>query len=100
MTLKAFLKAFRIRFAMEDDRSAETRTTHEGVSGGVNGGVFEEPNGLLKLIREQPGINSKQMVKLSGKSQRTVERGVKQLKEAGEIEFRGASKTCGYWGCG
>ena len=68
-----------------------------GVNGGVNGGLYEEANDLLALIEATPGINTKQLVSLTCKSQRSIERWLQRLREAGKIEFRGASKKGGYW---
>ena len=67
-----------------------------GVNGGVNGGVFENPIHLLELIKRRPGINTRQMVAVAGKSQRTLERWIRQLKNQGRIEFQGTPKTGGY----
>ena len=67
----------------------------EGVNGGVSGGV----NGLealLLIIAESPGLNTAALVARSDKPQRTIERWLKQLKDQGHIEFRGAPKTGGY----
>ncbi|UOG92006.1 MAG: hypothetical protein L3K52_17730 [Candidatus Thiothrix sulfatifontis] len=44
-----------------------------------------------------PGLNTSELVRLSDKAQRTVERWLKQLKAEQKIEFRGASKTGGYY---
>lgn len=59
----------------------------------VNGGVNE----LLALITVNPGNSSRQLVETLGVSQRTLERWLKQLKYDGKIEFRGSSKTGGYY---
>ena len=69
-----------------------------GVSGGVSGGVnLPESAHLLQLIQTQPGLKTAELVAQTGKSQRTIERWLKQLKENGLIEFRGAPKTGGYY---
>ncbi len=68
-----------------------------GVSGGVSGGVTPEAEGLLKLIHSKPGIKTTELVSLTAKPQRTVERWLKQLKDSQRIEFRGAPKTGGYY---
>ncbi len=69
-----------------------------GVSGGVSGGVIPpETAHLLQLIQTQPGLKTAELVAQTGKSQRTIERWLKQLKENGLIEFRGAPKTGGYY---
>lgn len=67
-----------------------------GVSGGVSGGVTPpESAHLLQLIQTQPGLKTAELVAQTGKPQRTIERWLKQLKENGLIEFRGAPKTGG-----
>ena len=68
-----------------------------GVSGGVSGGVTSEAEGLLKLIHSKPGIKTTELVSLTAKPRRTVERWLKQLKDSQLIEFRGAPKTGGYY---
>jgi len=68
-----------------------------GVIGGVNGGVAKEHVALIKIIEEQPGINSRQLAEQTREAHRTVERWIKQLKDGGKIEFRGAAKTGGYY---
>lgn len=62
-------------------------------NGGVNGGV----NGVENLIEKHPGITTKEIKDILQISQRTTERWLKQLREQGKIEFRGAPKTGGYW---
>lgn len=67
-----------------------------GVSGGVSGGV-KSAEDLSRLIVTKPGMNTAALVAQSGATQRTVERWLKQLKDQGKIEFRGAPKTGGYF---
>ena len=70
----------------------------EALRGGVIGGVIPpETARLLQLIQTQPGLKTAELVAQTGKSQRTIERWLKQLKENGLIEFRGAPKTGGYY---
>ena len=68
----------------------------EGVSGGVSGGV-NDLAGLAALIAQHPGANTASLVELSQTPRRTVERWLKQLKDQGHIEFKGAPKTGGYY---
>ena len=72
------------------------RVRSGGVSGGVNGGVNLELDNLLELILAQPGLRVAELASKTGKSPRTVERWLKQLKNSQRIEFRGAPKTGGY----
>lgn len=72
-------------------------TVFSAVNGGVSGGVNTESVPLLQLIQAQPGLKTTELVAQTGKSQRTIERWLKQLKDRQQIEFRGAPKTGGYF---
>ncbi len=65
----------------------------EGVNGGVSGGVNE----LLVFINSNPGLKTAQIKEAFDHPQRTLERWLKQLRDEGKIEFRGAPKTGGYY---
>jgi ATP-dependent DNA helicase RecG len=65
----------------------------EGVNVGANVGV----NSLLAYIQANPGLRAGEMAGTFTVTQRTIERWLKQLKENGVIEFRGAAKTGGYY---
>lgn len=73
------------------------KTVSEGVSGGVNVGVNVGVNGLLAYIQSHPGQHAGEMAAAFKLTKRTIERWLKQLKENGQIEFRGAAKTGGYY---
>ncbi len=60
---------------------------------GVNVGV----NDLLLHIQSHPGQRAGEMAIAFKLSQRTIERRLKQLKEKGKVEYRGAAKTGGYY---
>lgn len=60
---------------------------------GVNVGV----NNLYEIIKNNPGLNSKQLQQYFNVTDRTLERWLKQLREGGKIEFKGAPKTGGYF---
>ena len=64
---------------------------------GVNEGVNEGVKMLLAAIRKNPGKRTNELALLIGKSVQTVERYVKELKAAGDVEFRGAPKNGGYF---
>ncbi len=66
---------------------------HVGVSVGVSVGV----NSLLAYVESHPGQRAGEMAVAFNLTQRTIERRLKQLKEKGLIEFRGAPKTGGYY---
>ncbi len=65
----------------------------ESASEGVNGGV----NGLLAHIQSHPGQRASEISAVINIPLRTIERWLKDLRETGDIEFRGASKTGGYF---
>ena len=65
--------------------------------GGVNVGVNVGVNGLLAYIQANPGQRAGDMAVTFTVTQRTIERWLKQHKENGLIEFRGAAKTGGYY---
>lgn len=67
-------------------------TSDVGVNVGVNVGVQ-----ILEYIRLHPGCRANAIADAVGTTTRTVERHVRQLREQGKIEFRGAPKTGGYY---
>lgn len=69
----------------------------EGVNEGINEGVNEGVNQLLSVVVANPGLRANALAMLVGKSVQTVERYIRVLKVAEKIEFRGASKTGGYF---
>lgn len=74
-----------------------TINTDGGVNGGVSGGVNGGVNGLLSYIQSHPGQRSIEMVGALNIPLRTIVRWLKQLKETEKIEFRGATRTGGYY---
>ncbi len=69
------------------------KRNQETASGGVNGGVK-----ILEFIQLHPGCRVNFIAETIGISNRIVERYIRQLREQGKIEFRGAPKTGGYYG--
>ena len=69
----------------------------EGVNPENDEGVNEGVKILLAVIRKNPGMRANGLALLIGKSVQTVERYVRELKGAGDIEFRGAPKNGGYF---
>lgn len=65
-----------------------------GVNVGVNVGVK-----IMEYIRLHPGCRANAIAEAVGTTTRTVERHIRQLREHGQIEFRGAPKTGGYYIC-
>ena len=52
---------------------------------------------ILLLVEKNPGLRSKDLAALAGKSIPTLSRFLKSLKDNGKIEFRGAPKNGGYF---
>lgn len=92
---------FLATLAYEQQRITSTSAGTEGISGGVTGGVSGGVNGgvnsLLAHVEKHPGQKAAQIAATLGVPQRTAERWIQQLKNAKQIEFRGAPKTGGYW---
>ena len=53
----------------------------------------------MRLIKRRPGATAKEILLHVGRSRATVMRYIAELKAEGEIEFRGAPKTGGYYAC-
>lgn len=69
----------------------------EGINKGENEGINEGINLLAAHIQNAPGKRVPELAVLIGKSEQTIERYIKSLKDAGRIEFRGSKKTGGYY---
>ena len=69
----------------------------EGVNAKADEGVNEGVKLLLSAITRTPGKRANELATYIGRSVQSVERYVKVLKDAGEIEFRGAPKNGGYY---
>ena len=52
---------------------------------------------VLSLVEKNPGLRSKDLAALTGKSIPTISRFLKGLKDNGKIEFHGAPKNGGYF---
>jgi predicted HTH transcriptional regulator len=73
-------------------KDGEVEEVNGGVSEGVNGGV----NALVEFIRKNPGLRAPQISRATGVPVKTLEKQLKKLKDRGDIEFRGSSRTGGY----
>lgn len=69
----------------------------EGVIEGVNVGVNVGVNLLFDYIKDNPGKRVINFEKNFGVTNRTIERWLKKLKDDDKIEFKGSSKTGGYF---
>lgn len=94
--IKEFAGGVMVTFAQK-----QPELPNEGVSGGVNEGVSEGVsegvNSLIQLVLREPGLRSRALAEMLQTSPKNVERWLKQLKHSGQIEFRGATKTGGYY---
>jgi len=63
----------------------------------VNKAVNEVVKTVLEAIKTKPGIKKPELQTITGKSHATIERTVDLLKKLFEIEYRGSSKTGGYY---
>jgi len=66
-------------------------------NGGINGGIKEELQNLLLIIRSNQGLNANQIKDITNIPQRTLERWLNELKSLKLIEFKGSKKTGGYY---
>ncbi|WP_429884715.1 RNA-binding domain-containing protein [Geoalkalibacter halelectricus] len=69
----------------------------DGVSKGVGKGVNEGVNRLFQCIKEMPGARLPELSEKLHVPVKTLERWIKELRDAGLIEFVGAPKTGGYY---
>jgi ATP-dependent DNA helicase RecG len=69
----------------------------EKFSQSENEGVNEGVNSLLAIIKQNPGLRVPSLTQRASTSTKNIERWIKQLREVNDIEFRGASKTGGYF---
>lgn len=83
---------------IEDGDVFKLTIRHEAEVVGANVGVNVGANQILNIISENEGINGAVISgKLPDVTKRTVERYLQKLRESNVIEFRGASKTGGYY---
>ena len=79
------------------ERILEALKEHQNTTiGGVNGGV-NELEAVYSYIRQHPGLRANAIALAMSLPKRTLERHLRQLKNASRIEFRGAPKTGGYY---
>jgi ATP-dependent DNA helicase RecG len=71
----------------------QEKAQHGGINGGMDGGL----NALLEFIRNTPGLRTPQISKAMGVPARTLDKWIKKLKDQGAIEFKGGSRSGGYW---
>jgi len=62
-------------------------------TGGVTGGVSE----LFKIIKENPGLRANILAEKINRPPGTIEKWLRKLKKEREIDYKGSSKTGGYF---
>lgn len=69
----------------------------EGISEGVTDDVKDKLTKILLVLSKEGGIRTVGIEKLIDIPAKSLERYIKQLKDAGIIEFKGANRTGGYY---
>ena len=69
----------------------------EQSDGGLSGGLNDELQNLLLIIKNNQGLNAYQLKNISNIPQRTLERWLQELKALKLIGFKGSKKTGGYY---
>jgi len=69
----------------------------EGVDERISEGINEGVKTVLDFIGRTPGLRAPQISKALDIPAKTLERQIRKLREKGKIEFRGSSRTGGYW---
>ena len=82
-------KGFQVTLYKSKQPHKDKKFTNVGVNVGVNS-VFD-------FIAQNQPINAKKIAEYFNVTQRTIERYLKQLKEDNKVEFKGATKTGGYY---
>ena len=85
------------RRSVEKSDEVLNEGANEGVNEGVNEGINKAVIETYTLIKNNPGINTPQIVSLTGKGDATIERHIAVLKKKQMIEHRGSAKTGGYY---
>jgi ATP-dependent DNA helicase RecG len=91
-----FSGGFRIRFAQSKSDAPQVTPPMKGDEG-LNEGLNEGLKSLLAAIRENPGVQAKELEKILARPIKTIERQVKTLTDLSRIERRGSKKTGGYY---
>ena len=63
----------------------------------VNETVKVSSKVVKSLVKRYPGVNSRRLAELIGKSRATIMRFISELKSKGEIVFKGSAKSGGYF---
>jgi ATP-dependent DNA helicase RecG len=87
---------FLVTLAYQQQKIASAPVSPEGVNEGVNEGVTK----LLEYISKAPGKRIPQHSRDLGVPRKTIERWIALLKRENLIEYRGSSRTGGYFANG
>ena len=63
----------------------------------VNETVKVSSKVVKRLVKRYPGVNSRRLAEIIGKSRATIMRFISELKNKGEIVFKGSAKSGGYF---
>ncbi|NOY81147.1 MAG: hypothetical protein GXP31_09095 [Kiritimatiellaeota bacterium] len=87
------------RIAAEPEKSADEKglEVREGVTGGVTAGVTAGVKRLRLFIASNPGKRIPELSQALNVPPKTLERWLRDLRKQGLVEFRGASRSGGYW---
>jgi ATP-dependent DNA helicase RecG len=88
---------FIVTLAYQQQKIASAPASPEGVTEGVTGGVTEGVTLLLENIRKAPGKRIPRHSGDLGVPEKTIERWIALLKRENRIEYRGSSRTGGYF---
>lgn len=94
---KAIGEGFQVTVFAPLAEGGQLDVERDGVNGGVNDGVNGGVNDIENLIKNKPGLSTKEISTQLNISQRTTERRLKQLRDSNKIIFKGAAKTGGYF---
>ena len=95
-----FVTTFQRKKHIGDETEAEKsnmKTLSKRQGAESDEGVSEGVSGLLIYITNNPGERIPEISKKTGVPAKTLERWISVLKKLGKIEFRGSSKTGGYF---
>ena len=82
---------------MRPQNESATDTKPKSKSSEKNDDRVNFADEILLLMEKNPGLRSKDLAALTGKSIPTISRFLKGLKDNGKIEFHGAPKNGGYF---
>ena len=70
---------------------------NDGANDGVNDGARKEIIALVTVIMDKEGLKAIDIAAKRGRPKRTTERYLKLARQLGIVEFRGPTKTGGYY---